>query len=156
MAKHLFYGMVVAATALTSLPVLAQTAPGTAARPPSAAANSTVTSPTPVPPANTAATSSTPTYYTSDHQIRTSKLVGASVYDDQDKSIGSISDILLGDNDHAAGTAVISVGGFLGIDSKLVSVPFSQLKIQDNKVVMPGATKSSLESMPDYKYHDKV
>jgi sporulation protein YlmC with PRC-barrel domain len=164
MAKHLFYSMIVAATALTSLPTLAQTAPGTAARPPSAAASSAVTSPAPVPPANTTATasatadsaSSSTTYFTSDHLLRTSKLVGASVYDDQDKSIGSISDILLGNNDHAAGTVVLSVGGFLGIASKLVSVPFSQLKIQDNKVIMPGATKSSLESMPDYKYHDKV
>jgi sporulation protein YlmC with PRC-barrel domain len=79
-------------------------------------------------------------------------LVGASVYNDQDKSIGSISDILLNNSDHRAGMAVLSVGGFLGVDSKLVSVPFDQIKIQDNKVVMPGATKSSLESMPSFKY----
>jgi hypothetical protein len=47
---------------------------------------------------------------------------------------------------------VISVGGFLGMGSKWVSVPFDQLKVQDNKVVMPGATKASLESMPGYSY----
>jgi sporulation protein YlmC with PRC-barrel domain len=153
MAKHLFYGMVIAATALTSVPVMAQT---TAATNPS-----TVTSPATRPsttmtsPSTTTAdtsTSSTPTYYTADHQLRSSKLVGASVYNGQNQSIGSINDILLSDNSHKADMAVISVGGFLGIGSKWVSVPFDQLKIQDNKVVMPNATKASLESMPGYSY----
>jgi sporulation protein YlmC with PRC-barrel domain len=148
MAKNLFYGMVIAATALTSLPVLAQVAPGaaTSSAPASntaASSNSAVTSP---------ATSSSTTYYTADRQLRASKLVGASVYNGQDQSIGSIDDVLMGDADHKADMAVISVGGFLGIGSKLVSVPFDQIKIQDNKVVMPGATKASLESMPGYNY----
>jgi sporulation protein YlmC with PRC-barrel domain len=148
MAKNLFYGMVIAATALTSLPVLAQVAPGAGTSPApasntAASSNSAVTSP---------ATSSSTTYYTADHQLRASKLVGASVYNGQDQSIGSIDDVLMGDADHKAGMAVISVGGFLGIGSKLVSVPFDQIKIEDNKVVMPGATKASLENMPGYNY----
>jgi sporulation protein YlmC with PRC-barrel domain len=151
MAKQVFYGMVIAATALTSLPGLAQTAPGTAtSSPPNVAARSAITTPTSTPTASSSASS---TYYTSEHQLRASKLVGASVYNDQNQSIGSINDVLLSDADRKAGTAVISVGGFLGMDSKLVSVPFDELKIQDNKVVMPGATKASLESMPDFKYN---
>jgi len=32
-------------------------------------------------------------------------------------------------------------------------VPFDQLKVEGNKVVMPGATKASLEGMPNYKYN---
>ena len=71
-----------------------------------------------------------------------SKIVGASVYNDQNQSIGSIDDVLMSDNDNKAGTAVMSVGGFLGMGSKLVSVPFDQLKIQNDKIVMPGATKA--------------
>jgi hypothetical protein len=145
MAKNLFYGMVIAATALTSVPVMAQmttsTSPSPAARPSTA-----MTSPA------ASAEPSTPTYYTADHQLRASKLVGASVYNGQDQSIGSINDVLLSDADRKADTAVISVGGFLGMGSKWVSVPFDQLKIQDNKVVMPGASKASLESMPGYSY----
>jgi sporulation protein YlmC with PRC-barrel domain len=154
MAKNLFYGMVIAATALTTLPVLAQVAPGAAPTPAPASnmaanSNTAVTSPAP-----TSAASSKPsvTYFTADHQLRASKLVGASVYNGQDQSIGSIDDVLMGDADHKADMAIISVGGFLGIGSKLVSVPFEQIKIQDNKVVMPGATKASLESMPGYNY----
>ena len=61
--------------------------------------------------------------------------------------MGSIDDVLLSDNEHKAGTIVVSIGGFLGIGCKLVSVPFDQIK-----VVRPGATKASLEAMPEYHY----
>lgn len=55
-------------------------------------------------------------------------------------------------SDHKACTAVISVGGFLGMGSKLVSVPFDRLQIGKDKIVMPGATtKTSLQSMPTNK-----
>ena len=97
-------------------------------------------------------TASTPKYFTADHQVRVSKVVGASVYNDQNQSVGSIDDLLMSDNDHKAATAVISVGGFLGMGAKLVSVPFDQLKIENDKIVMPGATKASLEGMPEYHY----
>jgi sporulation protein YlmC with PRC-barrel domain len=166
MTKHIYCAMVVAATALTSLPVVAQTAAGsgTSSTPPMAANSSPAATTPAVPPpmASTPATSPpvasssssrTPTYYTADGQMRASKLVGASVYDNQNHSIGSVDDVLLGDADHKAGMAVISVGGFLGVGSKLVSVPFEQLKVEDNKVLMPGATKASLESMPEYIYN---
>jgi sporulation protein YlmC with PRC-barrel domain len=104
-------------------------------------------------PANTASTTTeTPTYFTADHQVRASKVVGATVYNDQNQSIGSVDDVLMNDSNHTAGTAVLSVGGFLGMGSKLVSVPFDHLKIGNDKIVMPGATKASLEGMPEYRY----
>ncbi len=159
MAKHASIGTVLAATALISWPVLAQTtspSPASPAAPPPAAASrttTTTTSTTTAPAAGMAATTpSVPKYFTSDHQVRVSKVVGASVYNDQNQSIGSIDDLLMSDADHKAATAVISVGGFLGMGGKLVSVPFDQLKIDNDKIVMPGATKASLEGMPEYRY----
>ena len=59
-------------------------------------------------------------------------------------------------SDHKACTAVISVGGFLGMGSKLVSVPFDRLQIGKDKIVMPGATKTSLQSMPTYQLQQRV
>jgi len=157
MARYASIGSTIAATALIAWPVFAQTttSPNPAPpAPPSGMTSSRTTTTTTTAPANSASTSatSTPKYFTADHQVRASKVVGASVYNDQNQSIGSIDDILMSDNDHKAGTAVISVGGFLGMGAKLVSVPFDQLKIQDDKIVMPGATKASLEGMPDYHY----
>lgn len=152
MAKHASIGTMIAATALLSFPVLAQTTTSTspAAPPPPAGTMARPNSPA---MAGSAATApAAPKYFTADHQVRSSKVVGASVYNDQNQSVGSIDDILMSDADHKVGTAVISVGGFLGMGSKLVSVPFDQLKIENDKIVMPGATKASLEGMPEYHY----
>jgi sporulation protein YlmC with PRC-barrel domain len=156
MAKHTSIGSIIAATALIALPALAQTNTPTAAPPtppPGMTSPHGATSDTARSPANTATTaSSTSKYFTADHQVRVSKVVGASVYNDQNQAIGSVDEVLMSDSDHKANTAVVSVGGFLGMGSKLVSVPFDQLKIENDKLVMPGATKASLESMPEYHY----
>lgn len=154
MARRASIASMIAATALISLPVLAQTTTNTAP----SAADRTMTTPTRppnpdmAPNSPAASTSSAPKYFTADHQVRSSKIVGASVYNDQNQSVGSIDDVLMSDTDHKAATAVISVGGFLGMGAKLVSVPFDQLKIGNDKIVMPGATKASLEGMPEYRY----
>jgi hypothetical protein len=103
----------------------------------------------------TADQSSAPRYTTADGQVRVGKLVGASVYNDQRQSIGSVNDVLMSANNKAS-AAVLSVGGFLGMGSKLVSVPFDQLKIENNRIVMPGATKESLTSMPEYKFNNNA
>ncbi len=67
---------------------------------------------------------------------RSSKLVGATVYNDQGDSIGTVDDLLIGD-DGKISNAVISVGGFLGLGSKLVEVPFSQLKFEQSRTTTP-------------------
>jgi sporulation protein YlmC with PRC-barrel domain len=153
MARHASFGTMIAATALIAWPGLAQTTSGPGSTPP-ASPGTTTSRPASPGTATSApnATSGAPKYFTADHQVRASKVVGASVYNDQNQSVGSIDDILMGDRDHKAATVVISVGGFLGMGSKLVSVPFDQLKIENDKVVMPGATKASLEGMPEYRY----
>lgn len=155
MARHASIGPMIAAAALVAWPVLAQTTGASPAAQPSGATSShTTTTTTTTRPATTpsASTASSSKYFTADHQVRVSKVVGTSVYNDQNQSIGSIDDMLMNDNDHKAATVVLSVGGFLGMGSKLVSVPFDQLKFDNDKIVMPGATKASLEGMPEYHY----
>jgi hypothetical protein len=96
---------------------------------------------------------------TDNGSMRASKIIGSSVYNDQDQSIGSIDDLVIGSDHHL--NAVISVGGFLGVGSKLVEVPFDKLQFgntkssNDNRVVMPGVTKQALTSMPDYHYTNR-
>ncbi len=91
--------------------------------------------------------------------VRASKVVGSSVYNDHDEKIGSIDDLVIG-NDKTL-NAVLSVGGFLGMGSKMVEVPFDKLQFgntkgsSDNRVVMPGVTKDTLTSMPDYHYANR-
>ena len=89
-------------------------------------------------------------------EYRTSKLVGSTVYNEANENIGSIEDIVL-KADGAMDEVVLSVGGFLGMGEKFVSVPFSDLKITRDgssfKVVTKG-TKDSLKGQPDYKFHN--
>jgi sporulation protein YlmC with PRC-barrel domain len=60
-------------------------------------------------------------------QWRAPKLIGVGVYGSDGKEIGKIDDLLM-DHNGAAQTAVIGVGGFLGIGKKDVGVPFSALQ----------------------------
>jgi hypothetical protein len=50
--------------------------------------------------------------------------------------------------------AVIQVGGFLGIGARLVTVPLSELQwnAERERVVMPNATKETLQSRPAFNY----
>ncbi len=156
MSRFTSIGSMVAATALIAMPVLAQTtAPNTAppAPPPGMSSTHTTTTTTTRPSDRASTTaSSNSKFFTADHQVRVSKVVGASVYNDQNQSIGTIDDVLMRDDNHKTDMVVLSVGGFLGMGSKLVSVPVDQLKIESDKIVMPGASKASLEGMPDYHY----
>jgi hypothetical protein len=59
-------------------------------------------------------------------QWRASKLVGLNVMGAEQKSIGTIEEVLI-DHDGKAQTVVIGVGGFLGIGGKAVAVPFKTM-----------------------------
>jgi sporulation protein YlmC with PRC-barrel domain len=87
-----------------------------------------------------------------DNGYRASKIIGSSVYNEQNQQVGDVSDLFLSKQNQVA-MAVISVGSFLGIGGKLVSVPIDKLQIDDkNKVVMAGATKDELSQMPSVQY----
>jgi hypothetical protein len=56
-----------------------------------------------------------------------SKLIGLSVYNDQNEKIGSIKDLMVEKNGGIS-SAVIGVGGFLGMGERDVAVKFGELK----------------------------
>jgi sporulation protein YlmC with PRC-barrel domain len=149
----LVYSLVPASS--VALPAIAQTpSAGNAMTAP--ATHETKTS-----PANVTSPSQRNTVLTDRGDVRASKLIGASVYNDRNEKIGSVDDLVLG-KDNKADEVVVSVGGFLGIGTKLVAVPYTQLKLgdtknasSDNKVVMPGATKESLKAQPGFNYTNR-
>ena len=85
---------------------------------------------------------------------RASKVIGSSVLNDANETIGKIDDVLVSP-DGKAPFAVLSIGGFLGIDSRLVVVPYDNLKLVDNKIVLQGGTKDTLKMLPEFKYAAK-
>ncbi len=85
---------------------------------------------------------------------RASKVIGSSVLNDANETIGKIDDVLVSP-DGKAPFAVLSIGGFLGMDTHLVVVPYDSLKLVDNKIVLPGGTKDTLKMLPEFKYAAK-
>src|SRR5258708_28898609 len=70
---------------------------------------------------------------------RASKLVGLSVYNDNNESIGAINDLLT-EKDGKVKAVVIGVCGFLGIGEHLVAIPFEQVKFLNEPIVYSGAS----------------
>jgi sporulation protein YlmC with PRC-barrel domain len=72
---------------------------------------------------------------------RASKVVGLSVYNDKNESVGSINDLLT-DKDGNIKAVVIGVGGFLGVGEHLVAVPFEKVKFVNEPVAYTGAANA--------------
>jgi sporulation protein YlmC with PRC-barrel domain len=73
---------------------------------------------------------------------RASKMVGLSVYNDKNESVGSISDMLT-DKSGNIKAVVIGVGGFLGVGEHLVAVPFDKVKFVSEPVAYAVASGAS-------------
>jgi len=70
---------------------------------------------------------------------RASKMVGLSVYNDNNESLGSINDLLT-DKGGNIKAVVIGVGGFLGVGEHLVAIPFEKVKFVSEPVAYTGAS----------------
>jgi sporulation protein YlmC with PRC-barrel domain len=84
-------------------------------------------------------------------QWRLYKMIGLDVYNQNDEKVGDISDLLV-DQTGKIQTAILGVGGFLGVGERLVSVNFDQLKFVNQPVELkiasstqaaPAATKNA-------------
>jgi sporulation protein YlmC with PRC-barrel domain len=73
---------------------------------------------------------------------RASKVVGLSVYNDNNESLGSINDLLMDKNGNIK-AVVLGVGGFLGVGEHLVAVPFDKIKFVDQPVAYTGTSSTS-------------
>jgi sporulation protein YlmC with PRC-barrel domain len=83
---------------------------------------------------------------------RASKLIGSGVVNDKNEKIGTLDDIIIDHSRVMAG--VLQVGGFLGIGSRRVAVPYEDLQIDDTgrKIVLPEATREELQKLAEFKY----
>src|SRR3954468_3189733 len=117
-AKHLTAGLV--GTALLATAAFAQSPTATSDR------------------ANTAPAAASTSSASFQGDWRTSKVVGLSVYNDNNESLGSINDLLT-DKSGNIKAVVIGVGGFLGVGEHLVAIPWDKIKFVDQPVAYSGA-----------------
>jgi uncharacterized protein YjbJ (UPF0337 family) len=90
----------------------------------------------------------------SPYRFRASDIIGMNVKNMSDDTIGVVDDLIITGGDEVA-LAVISVGGFLGIGDKLVSVPYNELQMggEDNDYVVYNSTKDALKAQPEFEYN---
>ena len=83
--------------------------------------------------------------------FRATKIIGETVVNDANEAVGKVDDLIIVP-DGKVPVLILSVGGFLGVGTKLVAVPFDSLKIQDRKLLLTGANKDALKDLPEFKY----
>jgi sporulation protein YlmC with PRC-barrel domain len=82
-------------------------------------------------------------------QIRTSKMIGSSVYSVQNVDIGKVQDVILDRNGRVA-AVVVDVGAFLGMGGKDVAVRLSDIKSDNNRLTLD-LTKDQLQRRQTYQ-----
>jgi len=88
-------------------------------------------------------------------RVSTDMLIGASVYDVDDNSVGTV-DKLVVDDAGAITNVIIDFGGFLGMGSSQVSLGFDELTILSNDRntevrIYVDATRDQVQALPQYQ-----
>jgi sporulation protein YlmC with PRC-barrel domain len=87
-------------------------------------------------------------------EMRASKMIGSTVYDVQNRNIGSVKELILG-KDGKIDKVVLDVGSFLGMGGKYVAVPLSDIKTDNNRLTLD-RSKEQLQQMAEYRFEDRV
>ena len=84
--------------------------------------------------------------------FRASKIIGTSIVNDANETIGKIDDLIVSPDDNKTAYVILSVGGWIGLGSHLIALPYDTLRISNSKITLPGATKDGLKNLPEFKY----
>jgi len=79
------------------------------------------------------------------------QILGKKVFNDSGETVGKIDDIIVSP-DKAVSYAIIGAGGFLCVGRHDVVIPVNQLKENDGKFILAGATKDAIKAMPEFEY----
>ena len=82
---------------------------------------------------------------------RASRINGSPVYNRNKDNIGTIDDLIVSPTDRVP-YVILSVGGFLGMGTHLVAIPFGSLQVVDKQMRLPDATRESLKALPEFRY----
>ena len=78
-------------------------------------------------------------------------LLGKAVYNDAGEQIGKVEDLIIAP-DRNVSYVIIGAGGFIGIGRHDVAIPVAQVQDKAGRLVIPGATKRMVKSMPRFDY----
>jgi PRC-barrel domain len=73
------------------------------------------------------------------------------VYNENGQRVGVIHDIIVAP-DRSVSFAIVAANQFLGVSHHDVAIPIEQLDFSDGRLVLPGATKDAIKSLPEFQY----
>ncbi|MFT0850763.1 PRC-barrel domain-containing protein [Achromobacter sp. F4_2707] len=77
-------------------------------------------------------------------------LIGKSVFNENDEKIGDVNDLVI-TSDGQTMYLLVGAGGFLGMGSKDVAVPYDRFERRDDRILLSGYTKEQLKALPEVK-----
>jgi len=80
-------------------------------------------------------------------------ILGKTIYNDSGEKIGKVQDLIIAP-DKSVSYLIIGAGGFVGIGRHDVAIPATQIQEQSGRLVMAGASKEVVKSMPRFEYAD--
>ncbi len=86
-------------------------------------------------------------------RLRVSALLKRHIWNEDGQDVGEIDDLLI-DRNGKAEKIVLSVGEFLGMEEKLIALPFEPLKVSGAGIVLPW-TLRQLKELPKFQYEKK-
>jgi sporulation protein YlmC with PRC-barrel domain len=78
-------------------------------------------------------------------------VLGRAVFNDNDEKIGRVDDIIVSPT-KSVSSAIVGVGGLPGFAKHDVAIPVDQFSDRGGKLVLAGASKEALKSMPPFEY----
>lgn len=81
------------------------------------------------------------------------KLIGIDVVDRDGDDVGEVRDLILAQGGGIETVVVQTSSGFLGMNERLVAVPFTQVRVgQDGKQVRVGMSSDQMKEIPEFSY----
>jgi sporulation protein YlmC with PRC-barrel domain len=78
-------------------------------------------------------------------------ILGQTVYNDAGEKVGKVVDLIITPQ-KSVSYAIVGAGGFIGIGRHDVAIPASQLSEKGGRLVLAGATKDVVKSLPAFDY----
>lgn len=79
------------------------------------------------------------------------QVLGKPVYNEANEKVGNVQDLIV-TPENSVSFAIVGAGGFVGVGRHDVAIPVGQLKYEQGKIVLPGATKDAIKTLPEFKY----
>lgn len=87
--------------------------------------------------------------------LRATKIIDVVVKNDRGEEVADVDDLIISRNGKVK-KVILSLGTFLGVGERLVSVPFKSLQITEKGGILCSLTKEQLDKQPKFSYREEA